>query len=73
MRSKLLEKELQAAEDIYGMAEVIELTQKESLQFENTRFHKPGMGEIRAESKNDLSLQEGTKIQLKDANIVRGN
>ena len=53
------------------MVEVIERTQKESLQFENIRFHKPSMGEIQADSKNDLSLQEGTKTQFNDADIVR--
>ena len=71
MRSKILEKELLVAEDVYQMAEVIERSHKETLQFENIRFQKPGMGEIQAESKEELSLQEGTNTQHKEANAVR--
>ena len=55
------------------MAEVIERSHKETLQFENIRFHKPGMGEIQTESKDDLSTQEGSKAQPKEANAVRSN
>ena len=72
MRSKFLEKELLVAEDVYKMAEVIERSHKETLQFENIRFHKPGMGETQTESKDDLSIQEGSKAQPKEANAARG-
>ena len=44
MCSKILEKELLVAEDVYQMAEVIERSHKETLQFENIRFHKPEYG-----------------------------
>ena len=62
------------------MAEVIECTQKESLLFENTGFHKPGLGDIQADSKDSLSSQKGTGTYaykgLKDqcrTCFIRGN
>ena len=64
-RSKILEKELLDAEAVYKLAEVVEHSTKETLQYETTRYQNLKLGMAQNESKEDLLTQEGSNAQSK--------